>query len=148
MFCLVCDDFLVRNPKKRTWKRIHHDTPGKINSHEKRYLGGECLVLRGTPFQSEMVDVSTTPPKKIMAEMPEMMLDPRFTALISISRRCFGRAKLLTPLWLIALKTQQSKGWNISPLLKLLWRPQGPRYTDFFVLFFPSFFFIAALDVS
>ena len=140
MFCLVCDDFLVRNPKKRTWKRIHHDTPGKINSHEKRYLGGECLVLRGTPFQSEMVDVSTTPPQKIMAEMPEMMLDPRFTALISISRRCFGRAKLLTPLWLIALKTQQSKGWNISPLLHCCGGRKAPDLPIFLCCFSPVFF--------
>ena len=54
MFCLVCDDFLVRNPQKKHGNENTTILPGKITSHEKRYLGGECLVLRGTPFQSEM----------------------------------------------------------------------------------------------
>lgn len=132
-------------------KNMETNTPRHSRENQfsrKKVFGGGMLSASGDTISEWNGWCVHHPPKKIMAEMPEMMLDPRFTALISISRRCFGRAKLLTPLWLIALKTQQSKGWNISPLLKLLWRPQGPRYTDFFVLFFPSFFFIAALDVS
>ena len=64
-------------PPKKTWKRKHNDTSGENHFSRKKVFGGGMLSASGdTISEWNGLMCPPPPPKKIMAEMPEMMLDP------------------------------------------------------------------------
>lgn len=132
-------------------KNMETNTPrhsGENQFSRKKVFGGGMLSASGDTISEWNGWCVHHPPPKNNGRDARDDAGPKVHGIDFYQSKVFWKSETVDTAVAHCLKDATVEGVEHISTVALLWRPQGPRFTDFFVLFFPSFFFIAASDVS